>query len=235
MLADFFGALTFLTILPVPWNGSSDQPGRIFTFFPLVGTLIGCFVYLMASVRFLPPDVVTFLVLVGWVSLTGGLHLDGFADACDGLFATAGPERRLEIMKDPRAGSWAVAGLVLLLLGKWITLRGLLPIQVILPPILGRWAMVLAVAGFPLARDSGTAVYFHTGFHRPQLIIATLVAVGSAALFGGYGLLLAFISELTAGIGGRWATARLGGLTGDVYGALCELVELICLIVLNVT
>ncbi len=138
MLADFIGALTFLTILPVRRKEQNDQPGRIFAFFPLVGALIGVTVYLIASVQFLPRDLVAFLALLGWVSLTGGLHLDGFADACDGLLATVTHERRLEIMKEPRAGAWAVAGLVLLLLGKWIALRGLLPIMLILPPILGR-------------------------------------------------------------------------------------------------
>jgi adenosylcobinamide-GDP ribazoletransferase len=235
MVADFMDALTFLTILPVPWKGSSSQPGRIFAFFPLVGALIGIIVYLIASIPFLPRDLVSFLALLGWASLTGGLHLDGFADACDGLLTTGPPERRLEIMKDPRAGSWAVVSLVLLLLGKWVALRGLLPNLAILPPILGRWTMVLAVACFPLARTSGTAAYFSTGFHQTQWMIATLLAVGSAALFGWRGLLSALISALTAGIGGRWAAARLGGgLTGDVYGGMCELVELLCLIVLNI-
>ncbi len=235
MVADFMDALTFLTILPVPWKGSSSQPGRIFAFFPLVGALIGIIVYLIASIPFLPRDLVSFLALLGWASLTGGLHLDGFADACDGLLTTGPPERRLEIMKDPRAGSWAVVSLVLLLLGKWVALRGLLPNLAILPPILGRWTMVLAVACFPLARTSGTAAYFSTGFHQTQWMIATLLAVGSAALFGWRGLLSALLSALTAGIGGRWAAARLGGgLTGDVYGGMCELVELLCLIVLNI-
>ncbi len=236
MVADFLGALTFLTTLPVPWWGSSDQPRRIFAFFPLIGALIGLVVSLIASIPFLPHDLVSFLALTAWVGLTGGLHLDGFADSCDGLLATVTPERRLEIMKDPRAGSWAVTGLVLLLLGKWMALRALPPTLVILPPILGRWAMVVAVGSFPLARRSGSAVYFRTGFTQAQLVTATMMAVGGAVLFGWRGLLSVVVSAVIVATGGRWAAARLGGgLTGDVYGALCELVELTCLIVLNVT
>jgi adenosylcobinamide-GDP ribazoletransferase len=105
---------------------------------------------------------------------------------------------------------------------------------VVLPPIMGRWAMVLTVAGYPLARRSGAAVYFHSGFSRRQLIAATAFAVGSAALFGWRGLLVVLITTLTTGLAGRWAAARLGGgLTGDIYGAVCELVELLCLMVLN--
>src|SRR5204862_526367 len=82
-----------------------------------------------------------------------------FADSFDVLLSTVTPECRLEIMKDPRAGSWAVTGLALLLLGKWIALRTLSPPLLIVPPVMGRWAMVLAAAAFPLARDSGSA--FH--------------------------------------------------------------------------
>ncbi len=233
-------AFGFLTTLPVGRLARSEsvqnaQPGRMFAYFPLVGLVIGAIVAAVASIGFLPKLLVAFLTVAAWVILTGGLHLDGVADSCDGLFATTTPERRLEIMKDPRAGSWAVVSLVLLLLGKWVALRGLLPNLAILPPILGRWTMVLAVACFPLARTSGTAAYFSTGFHQTQWMIATLLAVGSAALFGWRGLLSALLSALTAGIGGRWAAARLGGgLTGDVYGGMCELVELLCLIVLNI-
>src|SRR5438094_4194609 len=99
MVADFMSTLTFLTILSVPWKAPKDRLGRIFGFFPLVGALIGGIVYFIASIQFLPRDLVAFLALLAWVSLTGGLHLDGFADACDGLLATVTPDRRLAIMK----------------------------------------------------------------------------------------------------------------------------------------
>src|SRR5438105_1046690 len=143
MLQDLIGALMFLTTLPVNWIAppQSAKPGRIFGFFPLVGLLIGAVLAVVASIRFLPAELVGFLVLAAWVILTGGLHLDGFADCCDGLLATVSLERRLEIMKDPRTGSFAVVGLVLLLLGKWVALRTLSPVLLILPPALGRWAL----------------------------------------------------------------------------------------------
>src|SRR5258706_11447820 len=116
MLQDLIGALTFLTTLPVGRIAppKSTAPGRIFTFFPAVGLLIGVIVYAVASIRFLPADLVAFLTLAAWVILTGALHLDGFADCCDGLLATLSVERRLEIMKDPRTGAYAVVGVVLL-------------------------------------------------------------------------------------------------------------------------
>ncbi|MEP7289276.1 MAG: adenosylcobinamide-GDP ribazoletransferase [Chloroflexota bacterium] len=234
LIEPLIDAFAFLTILPVG-RISSGHPGRSFAFYPIVGLVIGVSVALAASIRFLPPDLTAFVALLIWVVLTGGLHLDGFADSCDGLLATVAPERRLEIMKDPRTGSWAVVGLVLLLLGKWIALRSVPPLLLILPPIMGRWAMVLAVARFPRARSAGLAVYHRDGFGRTQLIAATIITVLAAILFGWRGVLLLVLTLLFVVIVGGWMAKRLGGgLTGDSYGALCELVEMLSLILLSV-
>ncbi len=240
MWTDLRTAVAFLTILPVGYP-EGHQPGRAFAWFPLVGLLLGLIVAGVASLRFFPADVVAFLTLAVWVILTGGLHLDGFGDSCDGLLATVTPERRLEIMKDPRAGSWAVVGLGLLLLGKWVTLAHIAPMLLILPPVLGRWSMVLAAYHFPYARPSGMGAYFRQGLGQGQLVTASIssLLVG-LTLFWLYpqrfALLVCLITApLIVALVGRWAAGRLGGgLTGDVYGALCELTELVCLIGLSV-
>ncbi len=242
MLDELLLAFTFLTTLPLGRlrRDADSVPGKMFSFFPLVGLVIGIIVSLVASIGFLPRDLATFVALAVWVALTGGLHLDGLADSCDGLLATVSPERRLEIMKDPRAGSWAVIGVVLVLLGKWVALRSLSPAMLLVPPIAGRWAMVLAVAAFPDARTSGLAAHFRAGFGRTQLVIASLMTVIFVLVIGifvGWRLLIVLaIAPITVLTVGRWAAGRLGGrLTGDVYGALCELVELLCLICLNIS
>ncbi len=242
LFADVIGAFAFLTVLPVGRLVSiSNRPaGYTFSTFPLVGLVIGLIVAVVTSIRVLPGDLIAFLALFTWVALTGGLHLDGLADSCDGLLATVTPERRLEIMKDPRAGSWAVAGIALLLLGKWIALRGIPPALLILPPVLGRWAMVLAAAGFPAARTSGLAAHFREGLGRRQVVVALLLSIIIALIcsffYGRRALVPLIAAPLTVLIVGRWAARRLGGgLTGDIYGAICELVELLCLILLNVS
>ena len=121
MWADVRRAFTFLTILPLGWV-EGRKAGWAFAAFPLVGLMIGGLLALIAYFSPFKSELTAFLVLLAWVILTGGLHLDGFGDSCDGLLATVDPARRLEIMKDPRAGSWAVIGLVLLLLGKWLSI-----------------------------------------------------------------------------------------------------------------
>jgi adenosylcobinamide-GDP ribazoletransferase len=237
MLADLRAALAFLTILPVGYP-AGRKPGYAFAYFPLVGVMIGAILWLVgwwSPVAL--PDLRALLILITWVVVTGGLHLDGFGDACDGLLATTTPERRLEIMKDPRAGSWAVVGLVLLLLGKWVCLRTVAAPLLLLPPLLGRWVMVTVAYRFPYARPSGLGAFFRDGLGATQWLVASLLA---ALLFLLYvwlvdvrTLWLAVTPLLVVTLFARWTAGRLGGgLTGDLYGALCELTELGCLLTL---
>ncbi|MCZ7544730.1 MAG: adenosylcobinamide-GDP ribazoletransferase [Anaerolineae bacterium] len=239
MLDDVRRAFAFLTVLPVG-SPEGGQPGRAFAYFPLVGLAIGLAVGLVASVMALPPGVTAFLALAVWVALTGGLHLDGFGDACDGLFAAVAPARRLEIMKDARAGSWAVVGLALLLLGKWSALGAVTPLLLVLPAGDGAlgddgggvclslcaplrdWGLLPRGAG-PGAGRGGDADRARCRRGGGRARAGWAAALAAAA-----------VGPLVALLAGRWAAGRLGGgLTGDVYGALCELTELACLIVLS--
>ena len=231
MIGDLRVAVAFLTIVPAG-HVAGRKPGYAFAWFPLVGLAIGLLLYGAALVT--PPPLTGYVVLLLWVIVTGGLHLDGFGDACDGLLATTTPERRLEIMKDPRTGAWAVVGLVLLLLGKFVAIGQVAPLLLIVAPVAGRWSMVVAAAGFPYARTAGLGGYFREGLGRRQVIVASVTALlvtGAVAYFDPRALLALIVAPLLVFAGGRWAATRLGGgLTGDVYGGLCELTELIFLL-----
>jgi adenosylcobinamide-GDP ribazoletransferase len=180
------------------------------------------------------------LILVAWAALTGMLHLDGWADCCDALVAPLSRERRLEVMKDPRLGSFGGAGLVLLLLVKLAAVAevlttavgrppaALLPLLVV--PVLGRWAIVIAAAAFPLARPDGMGASFRRGLGRREVILATLTAAATCLVIGWVGLALWAAAGLALLGMARLATSRLGGLTGDVYGAIIELTETVTLV-----
>ncbi len=228
MWADLRAAFAFLTILPVGYS-EGRKPGYAFAYFPLVGLGIGLALALVAGLPFFSRDLVAFLTLLTWVVLTGGLHLDGFGDSCDGLIATVSVERRLEIMKDPRTGTWAVVGLALLLLGKWLALREIPASWLLLPPVLGRAVMTLAAYHFPYARSGGLGGYFRDGLGRAQVRVAlafTLMIVIAIGAGVDRRLGLAPLVALPVLLLARWAAGRLGGgLTGDVYGALCEFTE----------
>jgi adenosylcobinamide-GDP ribazoletransferase len=250
MIDDMLSTFGFLTILPLTniAGGSTPRPGKMYGYFPLVGLLIGVAAALVDSIRFMPRQVTAFLVLAAWVLLTGGLHLDGLADMCDGLFAATTPERRREIMKDPHAGAWAMVGVVVVLLGKYAAIQSVSPLVLLIPPVLGRWAMVLAAALFPRASETGMAARFANGFGQGQVVGATITAlivvagsamwvVANTTIISGLSILLiVVVPVLIVYAVGAWASPRLGGgLTGDIYGALCELVELACLLALTIT
>jgi len=240
-LIDFGLAWRLLTVVPLPFvpEDFNRPAGRGTAYYPLVGLIFGLVLaatdYLV--VFLLPEMVTTALTLTLWVGITGMLHLDGFMDACDGLLPPRAPARRLEIMKDSRVGAFGVVGAILLLLLKFNALAALsgMPrlFALIVTPVLARWAMTWAMARYPLARREGLAVLFGQGLGWTQVGIASLVALAVAvSLFGLGGLILVLASWLTVTLVAQLAVARIGGLTGDVYGAICEISEVVLLVVI---
>jgi adenosylcobinamide-GDP ribazoletransferase len=236
LIFDTLCAFSLLTILPIPfcWLDAQRAPARAMAAYPLVGFALGL-VLTLTSVLFqavLPSLVASGLTIVAWALLTGGLHLDGWADCCDALTTPVSRERRLEILKDPRLGSFGGVGLVLLLLVKFAAIAALprASAALILAPTLGRWAIVNVAAMFPLARPDGMAVHFRAGLSRRELGWSALTAAVVCGLAGWVGLTALVAAAITALAFGRWATVRLGGVTGDVYGATCELVECVVLV-----
>ena len=145
-------AFNLLTTLPVrahdDWQPGDS--GRAAGWYPLVGLIIGLLVAAVWTVSswVFPPLVCAGLTLAAWILLTGGLHLDGLADCCDGLFHASNPERRLQIMKDPHLGAFGAMGLVLTLLLKFAALASLPSertiLAILLSASLGRWIILLA-------------------------------------------------------------------------------------------
>lgn len=253
MLADLVQALMLLTTLPVGWLNRFDparKAGWSMASYPLVGVVIGVLLLLLdQALQWLNValSLRAFALLVGWVLITGGLHLDGVADSADGLYATTTPARRLEIMRDPRTGSWAVIALVLVLLGKWIALTAWLqtistneavfPVGLygglIVAPMLGRWVMLVLAWVFPSAREGGLSAHYREGLTWRQAAIAGIFTGVMGLLLHEAGLILALGVTGLALLYGRWASGRLGGgLTGDIYGSACEMTELLCLLIM---
>jgi adenosylcobinamide-GDP ribazoletransferase len=232
MLNDIRGAFAFLTIVPVGAT-YKGKAGAAFAWFPLVGLCIGALLVAAAQLSPFNRDLTAFLLLLIWVVVTGGLHLDGFGDSCDGLLANAASDKRIHIMRDPRLGAWGAIGLVLLLLGKWLALRSVSPEWLPLAPVFGRWAIVWAAYHFPAVRDEGLAASFRDGFTTRALLIASawvVILLTRAEIAALWLLIYCFTT-----IFGTWAVRRLGGgLSGDVYGAICELSELLCLLSISV-
>lgn len=234
-------ALSFLTVLPVgPRTVPSDLgPARVF--FPLVGLLLGGALVgvdtLLAPV--FPPLAVGALLVAALVALTRALHVEGFLDVCDGLFGGYTRERRLEIMKDPHVGSFAVVGAVTLLMLKWAlvaTLAGAARLPALaLFPCLSRWGMLLATAAHPYAREEGLGRAFQRGRGIWQVAAGLATALVASAVLGGVGgVALWGVATAVAWAAGWWMARLLGGLTGDAYGAVNELCEVAVLLAAGV-
>ncbi len=230
---EFWLATTFLTTLPAPNFGvPSAGLGLAGRWFPLVGLLIGLLLWGVQSVaqRFFPPTLVGAFVVLAWVVVTGGLHLDGLADCCDGLLATTSRQRRLEILRDPRVGSFGALGLILTLLLKVLAAGMAAPIALILAPVWARWLLLFA-ARQPQARPEGMGASFAAGVTPEVQIMAALLPLSLLFFGDGHALVAAGLATGTMLALVRLARARLGGVTGDVYGLVVEVCEVVMLLI----
>jgi adenosylcobinamide-GDP ribazoletransferase len=243
---ELVAAVSFLSVLPIPgrmWLFESENatPPLLVgsTYFPLVGLLLGLLLWLLVLVftPLVPQLALAGLLVVALVLLTGGLHLDGLMDTCDGLFGGTTRERKLEIMRDSRVGSFGILGGACVLLLKFAFFASLrersLPLALLVTLPSARWAMVLALRIFPSARSTGLGAAFHQAVTTERLVLASIVALTIVLIAGQWiGLIVWAMTSATTLVLGFWITRNLGGLTGDSYGAIEEVVEVMALLVL---
>ena len=245
ILRDLSLAIRFLTIFPIvsfPLSNNTNQDeetleenfANSMAFFPLVGMLIGLllvvlrrtFYYLVVSS--LVGDALVFIV---WIWLSGGLHLDGFADSVDGFSGGQDKEGILKIMKDSSTGAKGVVALVSLLLLKFILLAEmpllLKDIALFFVPATGRWGMVVAAfLGKPtrLKNSMGKLFMDYIGWREVIFASLTMVVIG-IPLFRFYLFPLVIIGIGIVLLTLKYCQKRIGGISGDILGAINEIVE----------
>jgi len=256
---NFLWTLTFLTVIPI--GGKNNQgfhrSGSVACWFPVVGLCIGAFLSLFSVLfsAFFPPFIADALVLVVSIVITGGLHLDGFADTCDGIWGGRDKEARLAIMKDSRIGSFGALGLICLLGLKYACLVGIggittsgqtlyaviltkhfvtvspllasLVPALLLMPVMGRWSQVFAASLLPYARSkSGTGSFIVETTTAKHVLYASLLPLCLLWFFYAMlGFVLFAIIIVFALIWIWYIKKKIGGMTGDTLGATNEMVE----------
>ena len=234
-------ALGFLTALPMPRRGklTPEALARALPWFPLVGALVGGILVVLdlGLALVLPAGARAALLLAATVLLTRGLHLDGLMDTCDGLFGSFVPERRLAIMHDSRVGAFGVLSAVVLLLVRYASLVALTgewrAAALGATPAFGRWALVCATVAFPYGRDKGLGLAFKQASGPGELAMATVSAIVlGAAWFWPFGAAAILPAAAVTWLLARFALRRIPGLTGDVYGAINEIVEVLLVLLL---
>jgi adenosylcobinamide-GDP ribazoletransferase len=237
----FFTALKFLTIFPAPSKvqGSPEQLGRSIAYFPVVGLIIGIVLggaaYLLRFI--LPTPVIGALMVTGLVIMTGAHHLDGLMDTCDGMVAGRTREQRLEIMSDTRVGAFGIAGACLVLLLKYSVFSSTSGMATLLLfTAVSRWALTGAILIFPSAKNSGSGYAVKQSSDLAGFITASLITLVACILLAGLvqgPLLMIGIMGLVC-ILGAILTSIYGGLTGDSYGAIVEIGEVMALLLIIV-
>lgn len=235
MLRSFQIAFGFLTIFQVRLDPIPDmcEVGRAAWAFPMVGALLGVLIATLNSLltAWFPVPVAAIMVVGTWIVLSGGLHLDGWCDCWDALAASVPPQRRLEILKDSRMGTFGALALILLLALKISAVAsGLSATILILAPMLSRSLMVWTAARTS-PRGEGMGAMFFQGLDRAATTKALAISVIPAVIAGWTGLAAAGVALLAATWFMRFAEARLETVNGDVLGAVCELSETVVLVV----
>ncbi len=230
--------VTCLPIYKVDVETSDDMLSGLSKYLPTVGLLIGICLLLGAKVLELVPApylVQGAVLTVLWFVFTSGLHLDGLMDTADGIFSHQNPARMLEIMQDPRVGNFGVIIGILLLLTKFAALSSLganaLFASIFLIPAFARLAEVYAIGKFDYLREQGKGKIWHdtTDYPRDFWMSAFLpIACTIGVLYKTSSLIFLAVPAATL-IGGivcaLWLNKKLGGHTGDTYGATVEFAE----------
>jgi len=244
-LRDLAGAWIFYSVLPA-WPWPEPRFRRIARFAPWIGAVLGGLQGLLwwGLEDRVPPLAQLALVLTAGLLLSGGLHMDGAMDTADGL---AAGERLLEAMDDSRVGASGAQALALLLLlrtAALATLAAAAPLALPWASVWGRVAPLVAMARFPYLRPGGTAAFHREHWAglavelRPTaLLVVPLVMIETAAtawVLPGTGAAMALLAGLAGVLPALlvplWLGRRLGGHSGDSYGACVEWTEALALL-----
>jgi len=233
-------SLQFLTIIPFGKKEiSPEELGRAIPYFPLAGLVMGVFASLLYTVflsPFFPGNVCDLLIILVLVFLTGGLHLDGLSDMLDGLGSGKDRESSLRIMKDSRIGAFGTIGLIFAVLMKYVFLNNIETSSVgnilILMPVCGRWSVLILGYGSHYAgREGGIGRIFVEKTDRDACIKGSIITLLAALIvFALKGLVILTAIFALVFLLKRYFEKRLGGITGDIYGAVIELCEITVLL-----
>ncbi len=223
-------ALQFLTLLPLGKSESFDTRSMT-PYFPLAGIIVGVLVSIFDKTAqlFWPLPAVAAMDVVFLAMLTGAFHLDGLADAADGMLGQRPREKALEIMKDSRIGAMGLMAVFCCLLIKWAGIQCLdahhRTLVLILIPAYSRSSMLFGMRFLPYGRPAGTGMAFFQNVLEPADFKWMMIPAALSVFLGwrGIWLNLVFAGALAAML--RYYRNRMGCITGDMLGAMTEVME----------
>ena len=245
--APLLAGIAFYTCIPVPFSEKLAFQG-VARVAPLIGIFIGSLLSILENglqLLGVPNLTRSTLVIATWVGITGGLHLDGVMDTADGL-AVTDPQRRLVVMSDSHTGAFGAMAAVVVLLLKVVALSDISPDRewtLILAAAWGRWGQLAAIVRYPYLKPTGKGAFHKTAIRSAWEALPTFfLLVGMGGVYGWVhpelwqrGVLLSGGGCVIALATGAWFHHKLGGHTGDTYGAVVEWSEalLLCLMTIG--
>ncbi len=241
----FLLMLQFMTSIPIPVRMNVDNKdfAKGLALAPIIGLVIGgvmAGVYMVTSL-FMPFQTGMVLVMLTYIVLTGGLHLDGLGDTFDGIFSNRPKEKILEIMRDSRVGTNAVLAVIGILLLNITLLWGIdkesIAVVILLFPVAGRVGSVIGAGISVYARQGeglGKSFIDHCGGREVAVGILTFFAI-FYFLRGYQGILEGIFPVVFAFLSTKFFSRKIDGATGDVLGAVCEMNQTFYLIGMYIT
>jgi adenosylcobinamide-GDP ribazoletransferase len=229
-------ALQFLTRIPISMNCTIDDKTLKWAlrFYPMAGFAVGGLLYLLylSINNFIPLHLMTLILLTLWVFVTGGLHLDGVMDVADAVGSNGSAEKKIEILKDSRVGSFAVLAVVFLLIWKCVLLYSILEFEgeksglyLIFIPVIARFQALVQLYFFEPFQKTGMAYYWKEHLSNWDILIAACWLLPFILFPVGFSVI--FILQLLFSFSfGKWAVSQFGGINGDNVGASIEGAEL---------
>lgn len=240
---NFLLMLQVLTRIPI--NKSLPCENRDFkrgsNFFAIVGLIIGLIQFVVYSflIKFFSLEITVIFIIIIDILITGGFHIDGFGDTCDGFFATKGKDKIIDIMKDSRIGTFACIGIIINLLIKFIgyttVLNNTTSYIIILLPMITRVSIVLISYIGNAAKKNGSGNLFINTVTFNQVIVNYILFILIAIFVVDLKrlVMMLVISIVTTLLFNKYCNSKINGITGDSLGANNELVMLILLIILS--
>ncbi|MDF1616645.1 adenosylcobinamide-GDP ribazoletransferase [Petrocella sp. FN5] len=233
MMKSFIMMLTYITRIPYPVKLEYDEQTFAKGLFamPIIGIFIGM---VMAGVMWIMketlPQVKAFLIILIYLIMVGGLHLDGLADYMDGIFSGRTKVRILEIMGDSHIGSFGVVGLCLYFLGIYTGLQYSSWQAVLLAPVVARTMAVWVIGFGTYAKEDGMGKGL-IDYGRPWHGLS-MFTILTAVIFFWQPILIKSVFMVLFGtiLFLRWTTKKIGGITGDVIGTVIESTQIFWLL-----
>lgn len=230
--------IQFLTRIPLPitLDVTNEDFTKGFKYFPVVGSIIGGLIYAIHFILrgHISSFTMAIVIVLSYLYITGGLHMDGLSDSADGLFSGRSKERVLEIMKDSRIGSNGALAMVFVILLKIAFMTEVagneLGLVLLVMPMISKYNVVLITSISKYARPEGMGNWFIGKVKFSEFLFSTLFTLGLLLLINPAYLFIV----LGCGVFGlgfrRFCYKQIDGLTGDTIGALSELSDVAVLV-----